>query len=84
MPIDLIFDNKEDASPTSRASFVEEWEARMKEAYKIAGSMARRAGEKARKYNDHKPTSAALILGDRVLVRNLAERGGPGKLRSYW
>lgn len=29
----------------------------------------RRAGEKARKYHDRKPTSAALIAGDRVLVR---------------
>lgn len=56
----------------------------MKEAYKIAGGMARRAGEIARKYHDRKPTSAALIAGDRVLVRNLTERDGPGKLRSYW
>lgn len=56
----------------------------MKEAYKFAGGMARRAGEKARKYHDRKPTSAALIAGDRVLVRNLTERGRPGKLRSYW
>lgn len=56
----------------------------MKEAYKIAGSMARRAWEKARKYHDRKPTSAALISGDRVLVRYLTERGGPGKLCSYW
>lgn len=56
----------------------------MKEAYKIAGGMARRAGEKARKYHNCKPTSAALIAGDRVLVRHLTERGGPGKLRSYW
>lgn len=83
LPIDLIFDIKEDGSPTSRASYVEEWEARMNEAYKIAGGMARRAGEKARKYHDRKPISAAHVAGDRVLVRNLTERGGPGKLRSY-
>lgn len=44
LPIDLIFDIKEDGSPTSRASCVEEWEARMKEGYKIAGELVKRHG----------------------------------------
>lgn len=52
----------------------------MKEAYKIAQRNAKKTPERGKEYYNKR----VFQLGDRVLVRNFTERGGPGKLQSHW
>ena len=56
----------------------------MEEAYAIASRRSCAAGERNKSNYDLKAKSVDLQPNDRVLVRNLSERGGPGKLRSHW
>lgn len=83
LPIDLIF-GLDDQLTAKKSDWVTEWRNRLEEAYRIAAKTASKASQRAKDRYDKKPQSAALVKGDRVLVRNLLERGGPGKLRSYW
>ena len=56
----------------------------MTEAYELAGKKSSEVRARAKQRYDRLVRSSVLLPGDRVLVRNLSERGGPGKLRSHW
>ena len=56
----------------------------MTEAYERAGKKSSEAGLQAKQFHDHFVHSTVLLPGDRVLARNLSQRGGPSKLRSHW
>jgi transposase InsO family protein len=84
LPIDLIFGLEEPVTTTSYRQFVESWRESMEEAYRIAQQSANKASAKSKVLHDRGLSSTVLEPGDRVLVRNMSERGGPGKLRSHW
>ena len=69
LPIDLLLRMTSSDEPQTARSNAEKWAERMTEAYQIALDNTK---------------GVVLQPGDRVLVRNLSERGGPGKLRAYW
>ena len=56
----------------------------MREAYQIASKRAVSSQERSKQAYDKRVRHTILEPGGRVLVRNLRERGGPGKLRSFW
>ena len=56
----------------------------MKEAYQIAQQNATKAAERSKEYYNRRVSNGVLQPGDQVLVRNLTERGEPGKLRPHW
>ena len=56
----------------------------MMEAYQRARRKINDRGLRAKKTYDRWVRSSVLEPGDRVPARNLSERGGTGKLRSFW
>ena len=81
LPLDLVLNSlprgKENAGKQYN-KFVEEWENRMTEAYKIAKAKC----DKVKRYSEEiwrkRRIATELQPGDKVLVRNKRQLGGPG------
>jgi len=82
LPIDAILPRPE-LSEITPTEYSKRWKHGMEEAYKVVAQKTaeRKVNDKIR--HDQRPHLGKLCVGDRVLVRNLSERGGTGKLRSF-
>ena len=86
LPVDIAFHlpSRREGLPTSYAEYVKKWKMQMEQAYALASQHSSKAANRNRERYDKKTHGLSLQPGDRVLIRNLNETGGPGKLRSYW
>ena len=66
------------------SEFVKDWETAMKQAVEIARKHINAAKTWNERLYNKKVKGTEIVLGDNVLQRNHKERGGTGKLRSYW
>ena len=84
LPVDIIFGNTTACTSKRYPQYLKEWKAAVMEAHKVATAKAGHCASQNREPCNKRARSSALKPGDRVLVKNVLEKGGPGKLRSFW
>ena len=73
-----------DDSNLTHTDYVKKWELAIREAYALAMKNSANSATDDKRQYDHKVRFSILKPGDRLLMRNLSQRGGPMKLRSFW
>ena len=84
LPIDIIFGKTQSTVCKRYPKYLKDWKQAMEDAYIIAAAKSGQSMEKGRERYNERAFATDLKIGDRVLVKRLLERGGPGKLRSFW
>lgn len=84
LPIGVMFGLKPREWGESHSDYASKWRKRMKEAYELASRTDQKEQMRENLGYNKKIYGEDLQPGSRELVRNCGERGGPGKLRSYW
>ena len=84
LTVDLLLTHDTDETQ-HQTLYIDKWKKAMEEAYNVAAERSSRRKEQDVKRRQRKiPSHTILQPGDRVSVCNLSERGGTGKIRSYW
>ncbi len=84
LPVDALFGLNPNKGSIDHSEYVERWTKGMQEAYEIASEHANKCTERNKRNYDQKVRCTSLCPGSRVLVKNLAQKGGPGKLWNFW
>ena len=88
LPVDSMFGlDREDEVAVSRkshAQFVDEWKQSLLKAYQLANENINKSAQYSKRHYDLKVKGVELKVGDRVLMRNVREKGGTGKLKNHW